>query len=222
MISHSLQPFRLDCFADEDSHHELLHMVAPTHLIRPHIPDYVQPGTMFSTDHGDSRLALRTIELLYEEGAFITTKAADRLAREAICTLGEVLGTGAAESPRSAGDKRYVDIVTFIQRHLGNPDLSAAMVAREFKISSRYLSYILKAHGTGFSDLLWATRLERAQAWLASATMQHLSISQISYMAGFKNPTHFSRLFKSTTKLTPRDFREMSGKGDDASIHLSS
>ena len=41
--------------------------------------------------------------------------------------------------------------------------------------------------------------------------MKHLSISQISYMAGFKNPAHFSRMFKETTKLSPRDFRELKG-----------
>jgi AraC-like DNA-binding protein len=208
MISRSLQPFRLDCFTDEDSHHELLHMVAPTHLIRAYIPDHVQAGTTFSTQHGDCRLALRTCELLYEEGSFISARAADGLAREAVSAIGSVLTSAPTVPTSSLRDKRFGDFVAFIQRHLGNSELSAAMVAQEYGISNRYLSYILKAHGTSFSELVWISRLERAQAWLVAENMRHLSISQISYMAGFKNPAHFSRMFKGATKLSPRDFRE--------------
>ncbi len=35
------------------------------------------------------------------------------------------------------------------------------------------------------------------------------SISQVAYELGFKNPTHFSRLFKKKTGMTPNEFRSM-------------
>ncbi len=207
-ISRSLQPYQTDSLIGDDTMHEALHVVAPTHLVRSFIPDYVQPGTIFSSHDGDCNLARRTFELLFEEGASVSNKAADGLAREAICAVGSsLMASTQAARPHSLADKRFDDLVSTLQRHLGNPDLSAGMVARACGISPRYLSYILKSHDTSFSDILWASRLERAQAWLVADSMSHLSISEISYMAGFKSPAHFSRMFKSTTRMTPRDFR---------------
>jgi AraC-like DNA-binding protein len=68
----------------------------------------------------------------------------------------------------------------------------------------------LKAHDTSFSDILWNSRVERTKTWLAADDMRHVSIAKIAYMAGFKSPAHFSRMFKRATSKTPRDFRESS------------
>jgi AraC-like DNA-binding protein len=47
-------------------------------------------------------------------------------------------------------------------------------------------------------------RLEYASVLLSD---YNLSIAQVAYKAGFKNASHFSRLFKSTYDITPRQFR---------------
>ncbi len=207
VISRTRQPFQMNCLVDEESRHEVLHVVAPTHMLSAHIPDHVQSGTAFSFRQGDCHLALRTFELLYEEGASVSVKTADGLAREAISALGSAFTATPAVRPRSAGDKRFEDVQAFIQRNLGNPDLSADVVAREIGVSYRYLLHVLKTHGTSFSDLVWSNRLVRAQNLLASDELRHLSVGHISYMAGFKSPAHFSRMFKSATQITPANFR---------------
>jgi AraC-like DNA-binding protein len=210
-VSRSLQPYQMDCLVDDDSQHEVLHVVAPTHLLSAAIPDTVKHGTTFSCHQGNGHLALRTFELLYEEGALASQKAADGLAREAIGAIGAIFTATKDDAPRSVSDKRFADLVAFMERHLGNPSLSADMVARGIGVSYRYLLHILKAHDTSFSDILWNGRLERAQTWLAADDMKHLPISQISYMAGFKSAAHFSRMFKSATKTSPSDFRKAQG-----------
>jgi AraC-like DNA-binding protein len=207
MISRSLQPFQMECLLDRDSRHEVLQIVAPTQLVRSQIPDYVQPGATFSSQHGDGRLALRTFELLYEEGSTVSRKAAEGLAHQAICAAGSVFTAAHEVPPRSVGDGRFQDIVLFVQRQLGNPDLCVESVANELGISPRYVLHILKTHGTSFSQMMWKSRLACAQTWLGEENMRHLSIRQIAYMAGFKSPAHFSRMFRCATLATPRNFR---------------
>ena len=80
--------------------------------------------------------------------------------------------------------------------------------AKDLGISYGYLLHVLKSHGASFSKILWSSRLDQARSWLSAEGMGHLSIQQVAYMAGFKSPAHFSRLFKSATGLSPGDFRQ--------------
>jgi AraC-like DNA-binding protein len=209
MVSRSLQPFQMNCLIDDEARHEVLHIVVPAHLLSCHFP--IEHGTTFSCQEGEGRLALRTFELLYDEGSSVSQNAADGLAWEAMKAIGSIFSSAKEPLPRSVADKRFLDILSFVQSRLGNPSLSADVVARGVGISYRYLLHILKSHNTSFSDVLWTGRLDRARNWLAAENMRHLSISQISYMAGFKSPAHFSRMFKSATSTTPRDFRIAKG-----------
>ena len=208
MITRSLQPYKMDCLLDEDARHEVLHVVGPTHLIRTYIPDDVPCGTAFSVGQSDCRLALRTFEMLYEEGSSVSHKAADGLANEAVSAIGSIFTSPHPSRARSLGGKRFRDIERFMAHHLSNPDLDVEMTARGIGISYGYLLHILKQHGTSFSDLLWTSRLARARDWLAADNMRRHSISRIAYMAGFKSPAHFSRAFRHATNLTPSAFRE--------------
>src|SRR3546814_20116900 len=81
------------------------------------------------------------------------------------------------------------------------------MVAKGCGISPRYLSFLLKLHGTPFSTLIWDKRLESAGRWLSSSTPAEASISEVAYKVGFKSPAHFSRKFTRTLQLRPRAYR---------------
>src|SRR3546814_11519643 len=81
------------------------------------------------------------------------------------------------------------------------------MVAKGCGISPRYLSFLLKLHGTPFSPLIWDKRLESAGRWLSSSTPAAASISEVAYKVGFKSPAHFSRMFNRTFQLSPRAYR---------------
>jgi len=212
-ITRSLQPFVMDCLVDEQSTHEALHVIGPTHIFRSFIPDDIEPGTVLSTREGDPHVAEEIFSLLYQEGDTVSRKAAEDFVRTAAAAVGNSLveSRNRAHASYSMGDKRYEELLAYIQRHLSNPDLSVSTVASACGISPRYLTYILTKHGTSFSDILWSSRLERAQAWLLDESMRHVSIAKISYMAGFKSPAHFCRMFKAAKGLTPREFRALEG-----------
>lgn len=210
LITRSAQPFHMDCLRDDDSDLEMLHVVVPTHIVRAHIPVHIGTGASFSTRDGDCRVALRTFEMLYEEGGRVSHKTADGLAGEAVNAIGCILHNVRQDGPRTLGDRRFADIEAFVLHHLGNPDLSAEMTATGVGISCGYLLHILKTRGTSFSELLWSSRLALARKWLAAEGLREVPIAQIAFMAGFKSAAHFSRAFKEANRMTPGDYRARS------------
>jgi AraC-like DNA-binding protein len=107
----------------------------------------------------------------------------------------------------SLSEKRRQDVLRYIEIHLSDPKLSIATVAKGCGISPRYLSFLLKLHGTSFSSMVWDKRLKTARQWLSASKPGEASISEIAYKVGFKSPAHFSRMFKRAFKLSPRSYR---------------
>src|SRR3546814_18696600 len=79
---------------------------------------------------------------------------------------------------------RLQDVLRYIELHLSEPKLCIGMVAKGCGISPRYLSFLLKLHGTPFSTLIWDKRLESAGRWLSSSTPAEASISEVAYKVG--------------------------------------
>jgi YesN/AraC family two-component response regulator len=73
-------------------------------------------------------------------------------------------------------------------------------------LSPYYLSDLLKAEtGKGAKEHIDLYLVNKAKNLLLHSES---SISEIGYELGFEYPTHFSKLFKSKTGLSPSDFRE--------------
>jgi AraC-like DNA-binding protein len=113
-------------------------------------------------------------------------------------------------------DRRLQEVLRYIEVHLSNPNLSTAMVASGCGISPRYLSFLLKHHGTSFSTLVWEQRLKKAKSWLSASNPNDVSISEIAYSVGFKSPAHFSRMFKRVFQMNPREYRAANPQDDEA------
>ena len=75
--------------------------------------------------------------------------------------------------------------------------------ARRLRTSARTLQRRLGAEGTSVAKLLDELRRTRAEAYLEMG----LSISEVSYLVGFAEPSVFFRAFKRWTGETPADFR---------------
>ena len=78
-------------------------------------------------------------------------------------------------------------------------------LAEHLKVSSRYLSDMLRAH-TGKSTQFHIQQklLEKAK-YLLTAT--ELSVAEIAYQLGFERPQSFNKLFKQKTAQTPLQFK---------------
>ena len=88
-----------------------------------------------------------------------------------------------------------------------DPDLSPALVARRFCISTRHLHKLFARGGESFGRFLLRTRLARARARLADEPDRPLA--DIALACGFGSASHFARSFHAAFGVTAREMRRM-------------
>jgi AraC-like DNA-binding protein len=98
-------------------------------------------------------------------------------------------------------------VMAYIRLHLAERDLNAARIAAEHHISVRQLYLALSGAGISLGDWIRAQRLEECRRELASARHQFVTIEAIAHRWGFASAPHFSRVFKSTYGVSPREWR---------------
>lgn len=211
MITKSMTPFTVECQPGDNSMHEVLHVIVPTHLLRAMLPMDARPGFCISADGRKFAIAQRLLGDLFEDAGELGETTAQQLMETALAVIGDaVKDHRACMAPRQTmSDKRLSDMLRFIEVHLSDPKLSIATTAKACGISPRYLSLLLKLRGTPFSELVWDKRLKTAGQWLVSSRAGEASISEIAYRVGFKSAAHFSRMFKREFKVSPRQYRAM-------------
>jgi AraC family transcriptional activator of tynA and feaB len=216
MITRSSKAFFMELTPDEGGVLEAMHLVVPSHKLYAVIGENAEVGKPIPASKGDIAVMERMLTLLFEEDADIDPDIAEQMAETLLAglskTVARVLGNPVARP--SIADKRISDITRYINQNFSNPDLNQKMVADRCGISLRYLCHILKKHDLSFSTLVWERRMATSRDWLQDAKMQHYSISEIAYMAGFKSSAHFSRMFKMRFGVAPREYRQM--QGDEA------
>ena len=77
-------------------------------------------------------------------------------------------------------------------------------VARSLHMSLRTLQRKLSDENTGYKEILEETRRELANQYLRHG---YLSVSEVTYLLGFSEPSNFARAFKRWTGHTPSEFR---------------
>jgi len=159
---------------------------------------------------GASGLASRFIQNVWyglEEG--MSAESAARLCRPILDVIANAYAevpTAQVESSSIQGALR-VQIRSFIEEHLGNPDLGPSTIATAFGISSRYVHALFKSDGKSVSEHIQHRRLEAAARALTDPLWPNRSIAAVAFSLGFKSQAHFSRLFHERYGMTPRGFR---------------
>lgn len=109
--------------------------------------------------------------------------------REAIPDDSDFIGTA-----RKIIEESFTDI-----------DLSLESVADRCGVNPAYLSSRFReATGTNFMHFLTNLRLDHACRLLND---RNLTVKEISYMTGYRDPNYFSRLFRARLKLSPSEYR---------------
>jgi len=99
----------------------------------------------------------------------------------------------------------------FIEDHLAST-LTLADVARAANTSTYYFCKLFKREtGLNFSEYVSQLRVEKAKSLLPNL---NLRVSEIGYEVGFQSLTHFNRLFKRITGLSPTLYRARLPKFD--------
>jgi AraC-like DNA-binding protein len=114
-----------------------------------------------------------------------------------------------ARRPQSRAEI-LLNVESFIEAHLGDPDLDPDEIARATFISTRYLHKLFEAEGTSVCQWIRATRLERCRRDLGDPDLDHFTILTIASRWGLPGPQHFCRLFRSAYGCSPSEFRRES------------
>ena len=96
---------------------------------------------------------------------------------------------------------RAIDIV---EKHMDDPDFDPQGFAREIGMSRTALySKIKSLTGSSVRDFIVTIRLKRAGQLLKKSG---LTVTEITFEVGFKNPSHFAKAFKQQFGVLPSDY----------------
>ncbi|MBR0870414.1 helix-turn-helix domain-containing protein [Bradyrhizobium tropiciagri] len=94
-----------------------------------------------------------------------------------------------------------------IDRHSHAPELGAPALARKFRCSERYVHRLFAGTGRSVGEHVNEKRITMCARELLDRNSAHKTIAEIAFAAGFRDISHFNRLFKRHNGLAPREFR---------------
>jgi transcriptional regulator GlxA family with amidase domain len=101
-----------------------------------------------------------------------------------------------------------------IARNLDHDDISIGAIAKRHQVTPRYIQLLFEQAGTTFMEHVTAQRLDRAHRMLGSARHKEKKIAAIAAEAGFRDLSHFNRLFRRRYGASPSDMRALSDTSD--------
>lgn len=122
--------------------------------------------------------------------------------------LAHELDAGAAVPPETHRQTLRLQVRSFIQQNLDNPDLSPGTIAAAHHMSTRTLHRLFQHDGQTVTDWIRQCRLQRCRQDLADPLLRRDPIQDIAARWGFFNPAHFSRLFRGAYGVNPQEYRD--------------
>jgi AraC family transcriptional regulator, positive regulator of tynA and feaB len=131
-----------------------------------------------------------------------------------------------AYEPKSATyEDRRSRLLSYIEEHLGDSELSPATIAATFRTSPRSLHMIFSRGPETLSRYILRRRLEECAVILKNPLQQARSISDIAFDNGFSSCTHFGKVFREQFGTTPTEYRRINmtvpnaNKSDESETH---
>ena len=129
------------------------------------------------------------------------------------------LGTIPASSRRGQRALRSARLALarrLIVRHLPDPELSAAVVARLLGVSVRHLHMLFERTGQSFARTVNAERIRLSGQLLLETPPR--PVAEIARACGFTSPATFYRLFQIAMKMSPGVFRGSGAQPEPAGL----
>ena len=103
-----------------------------------------------------------------------------------------------------------LSIMSYIERHLAQPDLNPTRIAAAHYISTRYLHKLFHEESTTVAGWVRERRLEHCRHDLRDPLLADRPVGVIAAGRGFVDPAHFSRVFRAAYGTTPQEYRHSS------------
>ncbi|SDD50403.1 Cache domain-containing protein [Paenibacillus sp. UNCCL117] len=101
-------------------------------------------------------------------------------------------------------------MLTYIQEHYHESDLSLDRLAEQFHLTPTYISKLFKEYTEhNFIDHLIDTRIDASKSLLLD---KERKVNEISEAVGYTNTRSFLRTFKKYTGMTPTEYRDRAGR----------
>lgn len=99
-------------------------------------------------------------------------------------------------------------IMDHIRDNIQDPELTPKVIAEANGISVSYLYKLFQSSGTTVGEYVLAQRLQAAYERLTTAHHVKLTVAEAAYAAGFRNLSHFSRVFREKYHVSPSAVRK--------------
>jgi AraC-like DNA-binding protein len=104
-------------------------------------------------------------------------------------------------------------VKAYIERHLGDADLSPGRIAAAHHVSLRYLHRLFERQQTTVGAWIRERRLDHCHRELSDPALRHRPTSAIGARWGFPDATHFGRAFRGRYGSTPGEYRRANAAG---------
>ncbi|MEO8022145.1 helix-turn-helix domain-containing protein [Polaromonas sp.] len=166
---------------------------------------------------GIARVALTTMRSTYQElpnmSAAAARGAGELIAQLVRLSLIELAGQETAVTQREALKDR---IRGYVATRLRDPALSIDQIAQALNCSKRHLHNAFAGETDTLASHILHLRLEACIRELQQSGPQARPITDIALYWGFSNLSHFSRVFREHTGLSPSEFRQACPPGLEA------
>jgi AraC-like DNA-binding protein len=137
-------------------------------------------------------------------------------AARAVADLVLVALDGSTDGVSDEGSVRDANLIRakhIIHKRLSQADLTLKDIAHEAGLSLNYLHRLFRRENCTVYEYLKRQRLQRARELLEmSANRGKRAITDVSLDCGFSDPSYFSRSFKQTFGISPRDVGQHRGR----------
>ncbi|HEY7278683.1 MAG TPA: helix-turn-helix domain-containing protein [Trebonia sp.] len=137
------------------------------------------------------------------EAARLSSAALEVLATR----LAHELDEGDWDTPEARRHAQLTTVQAFIQRHLGDNELSPAMIACAHHMSLRSLHQLFHDEGLTVAGWIRKQRLERCRHDLSDPALAARPVAAIAARWGFSSPGDFSRVFRAVHGMPPAEYR---------------
>jgi AraC-like DNA-binding protein len=126
--------------------------------------------------------------------------------------LADLVHVAALEQDGVATDSTVRDnlkrrVAMFVVANLRDPSLRLDRIASAVGCSKRYLHKLFESEADTLNGFIWRKRLEFARRDFSDPLQRRRTITDIAFSWGFSSSSHFSRLFRDSFGISPRQFR---------------